>query len=341
VVLLGTAGGPTWWPDTERFGISSAVVVGDAVYLVDCGEGTGRRYRQAGLAGEADLSSFNQLRAVFLTHLHSDHVADYPALMLFAFPGGSLGLPDRPVQTYGPGRRGVLPAVFPPTRPVPAPVSPDNPWPGTADMTDLLMQAFATDINDRIRDTGFPDIRTLFAAHDIALPAGADADPNNINAPRLSSPIDVYEDDRVRVTATLVDHGQMFPSFAYRFDTDDGAITFSGDTTVCDNLVALAQGTDILVHEVVDQQWIEDTIGNAPLPPDVKAAYLQHLIGAHTTIEQVGPVAQACGAKALVLSHFGPADNPPERWLKARRGFRGRFYVGRDLMELGVGKRVR
>ena len=47
LLLLGTAGGPTWWPNSDQCGISSAVAVGDAYYLVDCGEGVGRRLQQA------------------------------------------------------------------------------------------------------------------------------------------------------------------------------------------------------------------------------------------------------------------------------------------------------
>lgn len=43
-VLLGTAGGRTWWGGSRRQGISSAVAVEDAVYLVDFGDGWGRRY---------------------------------------------------------------------------------------------------------------------------------------------------------------------------------------------------------------------------------------------------------------------------------------------------------
>jgi hypothetical protein len=79
VVTLGTAGGPRWWngPDgAPRSGISTAVVVGDAVYLVDCGQGTGRQLAAAGLR-------LGQVRALFLTHLHSDHVVDLPSLLLF------------------------------------------------------------------------------------------------------------------------------------------------------------------------------------------------------------------------------------------------------------------
>jgi len=49
-------------------------------------------------------------------------------------------------------------------------------------------------------------------------------------------PILVAENDRVRVSAVLVDHAPVFPSFAYRFDTDDGSIVLSGDTAPCANL---------------------------------------------------------------------------------------------------------
>ncbi|MEN6342442.1 MAG: hypothetical protein ABFC89_07760 [Methanospirillum sp.] len=34
-------------------------------------------------------------------------------------------------------------------------------------------------------------------------------------------PLEVYRDDRVRVTAVPVDHHQVYPAFAFRFDTVD------------------------------------------------------------------------------------------------------------------------
>jgi hypothetical protein len=44
LILLGTAGGPTWWPNSDQCGISSVVAVGDAYYVVDCGEGVGNDF---------------------------------------------------------------------------------------------------------------------------------------------------------------------------------------------------------------------------------------------------------------------------------------------------------
>jgi ribonuclease Z len=88
VILLGT-GTPN--PEPQRMGPSVAVVSADRVYLVDCGPGVVRRAVEAGIKTE-------QLTRVFVTHLHSDHTAGYPDLILT--PPNS----DRtaPLQAFGP-----------------------------------------------------------------------------------------------------------------------------------------------------------------------------------------------------------------------------------------------
>ena len=130
-------------------------------------------------------------------------------------------------------------------------------------------------------------------------------------------PIDVFEDDRVKVTATLVQHAPVFPAFAFRFDTDTGSVTFSGDTGPSENLVELATGSDILVHEAIAAQWVAQ---RHPEPRDDAAeAEYQHLIGAHTTIEDVGGVAERAGVKKLVLNHLVPGAWPVEEWRRPGR----------------------
>ncbi|MGI8780020.1 MAG: MBL fold metallo-hydrolase [Solirubrobacteraceae bacterium] len=334
VVLLGTAGGPVWWHETRREGISSAVVVNGSVYLVDCGEGVGRQYRRAGLGGTGVNDGLERLRGIFLTHLHSDHIIDYPNVWLF---GLFQGLPNalEPVQVYGPGNRGKLPPVFGPAPPPPV-VNPGNPTPGTVEMTESLLQAYAADINDRMRDNRARDPRTLIEPHDIALPPGVVSDPNVDPAPPMA-PFSVVEDDNVRVTATLVQHAPVFPAFAFRFDSDDGAVVFSGDTAPSENLVSLARGADVLVHEVIDRRWVMSLFPD-PSEPRAKAL-IRHLLDAHTTIEDVGAVAERAEVKTLVLSHLAPANNPDARWRKAGKNFSGRLVVGRDLHEIGVGRR--
>jgi ribonuclease BN (tRNA processing enzyme) len=75
LILLGTTGGPTYWTNTSRRSTSSALVVGDAIYLVDCGDGAGKRLQEA-LDPPSNRDVMRTLGAVFLTHLHSDHVVD-------------------------------------------------------------------------------------------------------------------------------------------------------------------------------------------------------------------------------------------------------------------------
>ena len=66
----------------------------------------------------------------------------------------------------------------------------------------------------------------------------------------------MFDDDGVRVTAVAVTHGHAVPALAYRFDTPDGSVVFSGDTTVNDDLIALADAADILVHCVADLGYL-------------------------------------------------------------------------------------
>ena len=336
LVLLGTAGGPSVY--ATRRGIASAVVVEDAVYLVDLGHSSQTGFVEAGLGTPTRPGNraFEGLRAVFFTHLHSDHIVEYPAFQITGMWNG-LDNPDRPVDVYGPGDRGGLPPVFG-NRPAPEVVAPQDPTPGTERMTAYLHQAFATDLNDRLRSSGGADPRRVFRVHDIALPPGVPAPVDTNPMPRVD-PFAVFEDERVRVTATLVNHAPVFPSFAFRFDTDDGSVTFSGDTAPSENLVRLAQDTDVLVHEIIDQAWVE-ALFPPPRTPETEEL-VDHLLESHTVIEDLGPLAERTGARTTVLSHFVPVDNPERRWLEAGRGYSGRLVVGQDLMQIGIGTRRR
>lgn len=71
-VLLGTGAGKA---DPSRFSPSNVVWVGDEPVLVDCGAGALFRLREAGIYP-------GEVRTVFLTHLHYDHYADYPYLVI-------------------------------------------------------------------------------------------------------------------------------------------------------------------------------------------------------------------------------------------------------------------
>jgi len=275
LVLLGTGGGPT--PKITRAAPAQAVVVDGVSYIVDCGNGVARQMARAKLA-------FNALRAVFVTHHHSDHNADFGNLFLLLWAGGL----DRPVDAYGP--------------------------PPVAAMTGQFLALTAYDIATRIADEGRPPLAPLIRPHDIET-AG-----------------EVYRDERVRVTCALVRHPPVVPAFAFRFDTRDRSIVFSGDTAPCDSLVALAQGADVLVHEVMHEPSLDAICARLSNATRLR----EHLLASHTTEDQVGAIARDAAVNTLVLTHFVPADSvPADTWREAAaRHFAGRIVVGEDLMEL-------
>jgi len=95
VVLLGTG---TPGPDPDRSGPATAIVVDDAVYLVDFGPGVVRRASAAArVKGIAALEP-TRLRVAFVTHLHSDHTVGYPDLILTPWVLGR----RVPLEVYGP-----------------------------------------------------------------------------------------------------------------------------------------------------------------------------------------------------------------------------------------------
>ncbi|WP_372722596.1 MBL fold metallo-hydrolase [Immundisolibacter sp.] len=341
LILLGTAGGPAWFPGSSRHGIASALQVGDLTYMVDCGDGAARQLATALLSSSPKANPFQllePLRALFFTHLHSDHVVDYNNLLL---QGWTAGVGRRlPLEVLGPGPRGELPPVFQvPGQPRAEPevVFPDAPTPGTVQMTDGIFRAFATDLNDRVRDYLWPDLRTLVSVKDIALPTiPGFRSPNQTPAPDME-PFMVWSDANVRVTATLVEHAPVFPSFAFRFDSEQGSVVFSGDTGPCQNLVRLARNADVLVHEVIDAAWVDALF---PPPQDEATQALKHhLLSAHTSIEDAGRIAEQAGAKTLVLSHVIPHNVTDDRLRLASRHYSGRLVPGQDLAHIGVGRR--
>nr|WP_221243828.1 MBL fold metallo-hydrolase [Micrococcus sp. TA1] len=321
---MGTAGGPRWWraeQASRRTGIATAVVVGDAVYLVDCGHGVGRRMSEAGL-------EISDLRAVFLTHLHSDHTVDLASLAIFGL-FELIGREHDPVRIIGPGNRGVLPPASPRATVPPVPLAPDCPTPGTREMFQTLMRAHATDLNDRIIDSLRPSPLDLFDARDIEIPAGIGYHPNDNPTPGME-PFEIYRDDLVTVTAILVEHPPVAPAFGLRFDTAEGSVTFSGDTAYTPNMVRLARDTDLLLHEAIDFTGFVEATYAGKTDAGSRAAR-DHHYKSHTSVSDAARVAQQAGARQLALHHLVPGTAPDSVWREAGQHFEGIFHVPDDL----------
>ncbi len=116
LVLMGT-GTPNAEP--KRSGPALAIVVNGDAYVVDCGPGLVRQATTAHAMGVEALA-VHKLRRAFITHLHSDHTAGYPDLILTPW------VLERsvPLQVYGPA--------------------------GLRAMTDHILSAYQADIQERL-----------------------------------------------------------------------------------------------------------------------------------------------------------------------------------------------
>jgi ribonuclease BN (tRNA processing enzyme) len=311
LILLGTAGAPL--PVAGRGGISSALVVNGQVLVIDCGRGAPSAYVGAGL-------TFPALAAIFLTHLHADHVGDLAGMLLYGW-GTRTGAdgPLAPIQVYGPGRPRELP-VGDDTFRRQTTVHAANPAPGTADLVSNLLAGHAYHLNVMPLDARMPDAGQLVRAIDIELPAPAGLTGGG------ARPVVIFDDGTVRISAVQVTHGRAVPALAYRFDTADGSVAFSGDTTVSPDLIALARGADILVHQVADLEYLSRHGTTGP--------ELGRMAALHTDVSEVGAVAERAGVGELILSHYLPADPaaiPAADWQRrAAQGFSGTTTAGQD-----------
>jgi ribonuclease BN (tRNA processing enzyme) len=183
-------------------------------------------------------------------------------------------------------------------------------------MTKLFFEMNAYDIETRIADEGRPPLVPLVHAHEVS---GGGL---------------VLQDANMKVTAALVRHPPVVPALAYRFDAADRSIVVSGDTAPVDELVTLARGADVLVHEALHPSGVARLLARVPNAPNLK----EHLEAHHTTAEDAGRLAQAAGVQTLVLSHLVPPDDPAitaKMWIDAARThFHGRVILGRDLLEV-------
>jgi ribonuclease BN (tRNA processing enzyme) len=147
----------------------------------------------------------------------------------------------------------------------------------------------------------------------------------------------VYPTDAsgVQISCILVQHAPVFPAMAYRVDTPTGSIVISGDTGPCDNLVRLAQGADVLVHEVIDVAFLAERVAKLPNRDGI----IKHLTESHTSPEDAGRIAQRAGVKTLVMSHLVPGDDEftEAEWeSRARPYFDGEIVCGVDLDQFAL-----
>jgi ribonuclease Z len=182
---------------------------------------------------------------------------------------------------------------------------------GTRDMMRHLEEAFAFDIHMRRDvDESFSRDGIKVVAHDI----------------REGK---VYERDGVTVTAFLVTHGLVKPSYGYRVDYEGRSVALSGDTSPNDNLVAVCRGVDVLIHEAIDLDVLRQLVRDEQR--------MEAIVARHTTPEQAASIFSKVSPRLAVFSHSPGSAAIVDR---TRRSYPGRVEMGKDLMVIDIGADV-
>ena len=115
------------------------------------------------------------------------------------------------------------------------------------------------------------------------------------------------------VTSALAEHVQPFlDSLAYRVDTSDGSVVFTGDTQPCQSVIDLARDADMMLCMCWDDQDVMNNTGESTGQCGTTGA---------------AEMAQAAGVKKLVLVHMGPSLSAQEPFYNVNLGMQ-RIYQG-------------
>lgn len=136
--------------------------------------------------------------------------------------------------------------------------------------------------------------------------------------------VEVLNHDGWRVSSALVEHHPVEPAVGYAIERVGVRIVVSGDTAVCEGMLRLAHGADVVIHEAL-------------LTAGVPALLLE----SNASARSVGELAARTQPATLVLTHLipTPASNDDEQaFLGEVRegGFTGNTVIARDLLRLAV-----
>lgn len=250
-------GSGTPTPTPERFGSAFAVEVAGTTIMVDCGPSATGKLVKAGLWP-------TEVEHLFFTHHHFDHDVDYPCFLLCRWDQGA-GM-ETELRAYGPA-------------------------PTEGLTTSLIAEdgVFAHDIYARIHA---PASQQVFENRGGTLPRRWPTVDSRDIGPGI-----VHTDVDWEVRAAPAQHVQPYlDSLAYRLDTRDGSVVFTGDTEPCDSVTDLARDADVMLCMCWDVQSEMERVGEAR--------------GQCGTIG-AGRMAEEAGVDRLVLVHSGPSLNDP------------------------------
>ena len=282
------------------------------LWLFDCGEGTQHQF----LRSELRVS---QLRRIFVTHMHGDHVFGLPGLLASLGLAGSCG----GIDLYGPDPlREYLEGVM----------RTSSTRIGYPLRTHRVKEAAAR--GSLVLDDDDITVRCTALTHRVpayAYRVDQKPRPGRFDVERAKAlgvpPGPVYGELKAGRSVTL-DDGRVIRGEALCGPPRPGrSVVYCTDTVFSEAAVALARGADLLIHESTFSH------GEAELA----------IARQHSTSTMAAQTALEAGVKRLVLTHLSPryvagnAMTPDDLVAEARAIF-PETLVARDFLSLEVGE---
>ena len=262
VVVAGSSG-PL--PVRDRAKPCIAVLAQGGLYLVDVGPEATENLMLWRLP-------VDRARAVFLTHMHSDHIG---------------GLGEFNLQSWVAGRTAAVALVGP-------------------DGVDRVARGFNLAYED---DHRFRRAHHEHGAFKFSIAAGL-IRPRVVRLRGRPTAV-AWKDRDLSVTAIAVAHEPVVPAFAYRFDYKGRSVVVSGDTRKWQPLAEASRGADVLLHEAQNDAMTRhmaqglSTMGNARM-----SSLITDTLTYHATPVEAAEIARSAGVKRLVLYHLTQAGLP-------------------------------
>ncbi|GAB4211531.1 MAG: ribonuclease Z [Synechococcales cyanobacterium] len=270
LTFLGTSSGiPTRHRNVS--GVAVQLPQRAEMWLLDCGEGT-----QHQIIRHDDLNT-GQLRRIFITHLHGDHIYGLPGLLATL---GMSSLPEQ-IDIFGPpGLQEFLKAVLRHSE-----THITYPWRVHTVETGLVWadddySVYCAPLDHRIPAFGYRLVEHDRPGSFDVTRAQADGIPAGPLYKRLKQGEQVtLEDGRVIAGKDYV--GSPIPG---------RKVAYCTDTIFCENAVDLARAADVLIHEATYAEAERSLAERAK----------------HSTARMAAEVAARARVNTLILTHFSP-----------------------------------
>lgn len=245
LVLLGTKGGPR--VGGSRSNPANALMVDGNVYVIDTGMGVTAQIVKAGL-------NLADIRAIFISHMHSDHQLEFGNLVYNMWAAGAL---RRPVDAYGPVGIEAMAADF---------------W-----------RLNRMDVATRMVDEGRADPATLLRAHDLAARQGSVMSADGVSVTVFTTPHPPLDNLAYRFET-------QYGSVVYSGDTafNPALADFARDVDVLvhevlyvpgvDQLVKLANGTPAFRNHLIESHTTAEQVGRIATRARAKKLVLSHFV---------------------------------------------------------------